>query len=209
MDIPSDISATLPSDSSTEGSGSSQPRKKRVRVQFDMDDGRGSTTQSGTPNTGTPASSTNGGEKSTALVREEVRRAIQRRLAGDGDAYDRIRDIFSADPNAVEDDGVTYRHHDPPTHQSLRNHMLGLLANVSALDGSCNGLVYAVLSSQWLGRDEEYARLFAKFLGTLAAARGAYLNSVLKMLVGYLREGGFLFFFGFFHCCVCVPLMLI
>ncbi|QSS61676.1 RNA polymerase I-specific transcription initiation factor RRN3 [Histoplasma capsulatum] len=127
-------------------------------------------------------------EKSTAMVREEVRRAIQRHLIGDSEAYDRVKEIFAADPTELEDDGSPV--YDLPSPTSLRNHLLGLFSNVSALDGSCSGLVHAVLRSEWLGRDEEYVKLFVRFLGTLAAARGTYLNSVLRVLVHGLRQAG-------------------
>jgi RNA polymerase I-specific transcription initiation factor RRN3 len=128
-------------------------------------------------------------EKSTALVREEIRRAILRHVAGDSEAYDRIKEVFTADPKNLGKDGSPMN--ELPTPTTLRNHLLGLLANVSALDSNCNGLVHAVLSSEWVGRDESYVKLFVKFLGTLAAARGVYQQSVLRMLVGNLRHGEF------------------
>ncbi|KAL1997630.1 hypothetical protein VTN02DRAFT_1233 [Thermoascus thermophilus] len=124
-------------------------------------------------------------EKSAAVIREEVRRAIQRHLAGaDREAYDRVKEIFAADPRRSDDDGSL-----PdglPSHATLKHHLMGLLANVASLDRSCAGLVHAVLGSQWLGRDQPYVKLFIRFLGNLAAAQGSYLGSVLKMLVNYL-----------------------
>ncbi|KAL4890544.1 RNA polymerase I-specific transcription initiation factor RRN3 [Aspergillus ambiguus] len=124
-------------------------------------------------------------EKSAAVVREEVRRAIQRHVSGtDSGGYDLIKEIFSVDPRREE------RHawdpYDVPTHTTLKNHLLGLLSNVAALDRSCNGLVQAVLHSEWLGRDESYVKLFIRFLGNLAAAQSSFLGSVLKMLVQHL-----------------------
>jgi RNA polymerase I-specific transcription initiation factor RRN3 len=128
-----------------------------------------------------------GFEKSAAVVREEVRRAIQRHRVGDSDAYDRVKEVFAADPKELEDDGSPL--YDLPTHTSLKNHLLGLFSNISSLDGTCSGLVHVVLASEWVGRDEAYVKLFIRFLGTLAAARGGYLNSILKMLVNGLRQG--------------------
>jgi RNA polymerase I-specific transcription initiation factor RRN3 len=131
-------------------------------------------------NTGAP-------EKSSAVVREEVRRAIQRHITGtDSEAYDRIKEIFSADPRRRDEDGMFP--YDVPTHTTLRYHLLGLLSNVASLDRSCNGLVNAVLNSVWLGRDESYIKLYIRFLGNLAAAQGSYLGPVLKMLVSYLGD---------------------
>ena len=192
MDLPSATSGSQ-SQSQSESCSSSEaerPRKKRARVTFEMDlpasnqECAAGQDQMQGPNGAVdrPAST----EKSAALVREEVRRAIQRHLAGDSDAYDRIKEIFTADPTKLEDDGSPV--YDLPTHASLKNHLQGLQANVAALDGNCNGLVHAVLSSQWIGRDEKYVKQFVRFLGTLAVAKGAYLNSVLKMLVGNLKQ---------------------
>ncbi|KAF9886643.1 hypothetical protein FE257_011283 [Aspergillus nanangensis] len=125
-------------------------------------------------------------EKSAAVVREEVRRAIQRHVSGtDSGAYDLLKEIFSMDPRKQEE-RYAMDTHELPTPTSLRNHLLGLLSNVAALDRSCNGLVQAVLYSVWLGRDESYVKLFTRFLGNLAAAQSPHLGSVLKMLVTYL-----------------------
>ena len=124
-------------------------------------------------------------EKSAAVVREEVRRAIQRHItATDSTAYDTVKDLFTADPRRRDED--YWLDFYKPTHTSLKYHLMGLMSNVASLDRSCNGLVYAVLNSQWLGRDESYVKLFIRFLGNLAAAQGTYLGAVLKMLVGYL-----------------------
>ncbi|KAA8643598.1 rDNA-binding RNA polymerase I transcriptional factor [Aspergillus tanneri] len=126
-------------------------------------------------------------EKSAAVVREEVRRAIQRHVSGSGsEAYDRIKELFSADPRRRDEDGEFSL--DVPTHTTLRHHLLGLMSNVSSLDRSCNGLVNAVLKSEWLGRDESYVKLYIRFLGNLAAAQGGNLGPVLKMLVNYMGE---------------------
>ncbi|GJP94818.1 hypothetical protein AnigIFM63604_010244 [Aspergillus niger] len=126
-------------------------------------------------------------EKSAAVVREEVRRAIQRHVSGtDSEAYDRIKETFAVDPRRRDEDNMFA--YDVPTHTSLRHHLLGLLSNVASLDRTCNGLVQAVLNSVWLGRDESYIKLYIRFLGNLAAAQGSYLGAVLKMLVNYLGE---------------------
>ncbi|KAL2007988.1 hypothetical protein VTN00DRAFT_7970 [Thermoascus crustaceus] len=163
MDI--DMSSSPPSSAASDASGDVPSPKKRPRVQFSEPD---------------VEMRVDSGEKSAAVIREEVRRAIQRHLAGaDSEAYDRVKEIFSADPRRTDDDGV-------PSHATLKHHLMGLLANVASLDRSCSGLVHAVLGSQWLGRDEPYVKLYIRFLGNLAAAQGSYLGSVLKMLVNYL-----------------------
>ncbi|CRG86665.1 RNA polymerase I-specific transcription initiation factor rrn3 [Talaromyces islandicus] len=124
-------------------------------------------------------------EKSSALVREEIRRAIQRHTSGvDSEAYTRVRKMFVIDPRTRDSDESNY----PPTPMSMIRHLMGLLSNISLLDSSCSSLVHAVLSSEWLGRDESYLKVFVRFLGNLSAAQSVYLRSVLKMLVNYLGE---------------------
>lgn len=171
MDI--DMSSSPPSSAASDASGDAPSPKKRPRVQFSEPD---------------VEMRVDGGEKSAAVIREEVRRAIQRHLSGtDSEAYDRVKEIFSADPRRTDDDGSLPD--GVPSHATLKHHLMGLLANVASLDRSCSGLVHAVLGSQWLGRDEPYVKLFIRFLGNLAAAQGSYLGSVLKMLVNYLGAG--------------------
>ncbi|KAF3483992.1 uncharacterized protein GIQ15_03316 [Arthroderma uncinatum] len=189
LSIPSDISSgsaysdsnASPTTATTPG-GSPGPRRKRARVKFDvaMDSPGSKPEASGARNDEVVA------ERNKALAREEVRRAIQRHLIGDSEAYDRIKEMFSADPKVMEEDGTPV--FDLPTPVSLKNHLMGLLGNVSSLDGSCSGLVHAILNSEWVGRDKSYVKLFVQFLATLSAARGGYLNSVLKMLVSRLCQ---------------------
>ncbi|PLB45206.1 RNA polymerase I-specific transcription initiation factor RRN3 superfamily [Aspergillus steynii IBT 23096] len=170
-----EMNLSLSSSSDSPSPDTTPSPRKRPRVQFDLRrityDGRG------------PGDS----EKSAAVVREEVRRAIQRHISGGGsETYDRVKEIFTADPRKRDEDGML--DFDVPTHTSLKNHLLGLLSNVATLDRSCNGLVTAVLNSQWLGRDESYVKLYIRFLGNLAAAQGVFLGAVLMMLVNYMAE---------------------
>ncbi|CEL06170.1 Putative RNA polymerase I specific transcription initiation factor RRN3 superfamily [Aspergillus calidoustus] len=156
------------------------PRKK-TRVQFDDD-----VEMREIPYSDKPQSGNNGTtDKSAAVVREEVRRAIQRHVSGgDSEAYDRVKEIFAIDPRRQDANGRASLN--VPTHNTLKHHLLGLLSNVAALDRSCNGLVQAVLRSEWLGRDESYVKLYIRFLGNLAAAQGSYLGAVLTMLTNYM-----------------------
>jgi RNA polymerase I-specific transcription initiation factor RRN3 len=170
--------SSLPSSSplSDAGSQDGPPSKKRARVQFESE------VQTRLL---TPQSQGSDPEKSAAVVREEVRRAIQRHVSGiDSEGYDRVKEIFTFDPRKVDE--VPY---DAPTTTSIKRHLQGLMSNVAALDRNCSGLVHAVLGSEWLGRDDSYVNLFIRFLGNLSAAQGGYLRSVLKMLVNCLGEG--------------------
>ncbi|KAL2868693.1 rDNA-binding RNA polymerase I transcriptional factor [Aspergillus lucknowensis] len=177
-----DLSLSPGSSNASETDTQSSPRKK-TRVQFDEDVEMREIPYSEKTKSGGDGTT----DKSSALVREEVRRAIQRHVSGgDSEAYDRIKEIFAIDPRRQGTNGMAPSN--VPTHHTLKQHLMGLLSNVAALDRSCNGLVQAVLASEWLGRDESYIKLYIRFLGNLAAAQGSYLGSVLKMLTNYMGE---------------------
>ncbi|KAL6231840.1 hypothetical protein BDW75DRAFT_31735 [Aspergillus navahoensis] len=177
-----DLSLSPASSIASDADGQSSPRKK-TRVQFDEDVEMREISY----NDKTQDVSQGTTDKSTAVVREEVRRAIQRHVSGgDSEAYDRVKEIFSINPRRRDANGMPPSN--VPTHNTLKHHLMGLLSNVAALDRSCNGLVQAVLDSEWLGRDESYIKLYIRFLGNLAAAQGSYLGAVLKMLANYMGE---------------------
>jgi RNA polymerase I-specific transcription initiation factor RRN3 len=131
------------------------------------------------------------GEKAPELIREEVRRGIERYAMGDTAGYERIREIFTIKQDAD----------DAPSPATIKNYLLALLGNVSLLKKSCSNLVYAVLECQWLGRDEAFVAIYVRFLGILVSARGGYVGSVLRMLVNNLCHGAYSFrpnrFIGF------------
>jgi RNA polymerase I-specific transcription initiation factor RRN3 len=115
-------------------------------------------------------------EMDPLVVREEVRRAIQRHQMGEDGAFVKIQHIF-ANPRAGE---MT------ASNQSVRIYLQALLANVSLLNKNCNTLVNTVLLSEWIGRGDAYFQLYTKFLGNLAASQGGYLSKILQMLVDLL-----------------------
>ncbi|KAJ5115260.1 hypothetical protein NUU61_001019 [Penicillium alfredii] len=170
-----------PSSMASDAAEDAPPTSKRPRVvKFDDDVKMHDPSRNGNQ----PSITT---EKSLPVVREEVRRAIHRHVSGsESEAYDRIKEIFTADPKKQDDD--TMASYELPTPTSLKHHLMGLLAHIASLDRSCNGLVNAVLNSEWLGRDDSYVKLYIRFLGNLAAAQGTYLNAVMKMLATNLRN---------------------
>ncbi|KAL9120406.1 MAG: hypothetical protein Q9187_003041, partial [Circinaria calcarea] len=117
-------------------------------------------------------------EKAPEVVREEVRRALERHALGDDAAYDQVKEVYTTNPTAE----------DAPSPKTLRNYTAALLSKVSSLNRSCSGLVHAVLKSEWLGRDETYLALFIRFLGSLISAQGMYLGDVIHMLVENLTH---------------------
>ncbi|OJI96334.1 hypothetical protein ASPVEDRAFT_35717 [Aspergillus versicolor CBS 583.65] len=177
-----DLSLSPASSIADDADGQPSPRKK-ARVQFDEDVEMREIPYSNKVQNGSHGTT----DKSAAVVREEVRRAIQRHVSGgDSEAYDRVKEIFATSPLRQDMNGMPPTN--VPTHNTLKHHLMGLLSNVAALDRSCSGLVSAVLGSEWLGRDESYVKLYIRFLGNLAAAQGSYLASVLKMLTNYMGE---------------------
>ena len=110
------------------------------------------------------------------VVKEQVRRAIERHRAREDDGYDRISAVFDtpADNRAASSSKV------------LKIHLQAVLANVANLSKDCSGLVNAVLFSEWVGRDDAYYTLFVRFLNNLAAAQRGYQTKIMLMLVDLL-----------------------
>ena len=108
------------------------------------------------------------------LVREQVRRAIQRHLNGENDeGYEKLKRIFS----------ISSTKENAPSPKVIYVHLIALLSHVSSLNKNCSDLVNAVVFSEWIGRDEKYVSLFSRFLSNLAAATTGYLWKVLRILI--------------------------
>jgi len=110
------------------------------------------------------------------VVNEQVRRAIERHLAYDHESYERIRGLFMADHDKER----------APSTKALKYHIQALEANVTRLRRECGSLVHAVVSSEWVGRDDSYVSAFVRFLGSLAVSQGGYITSIIGMLVDLL-----------------------
>ncbi|KAL0257481.1 DNA independent RNA polymerase I transcription factor [Diplodia seriata] len=116
-------------------------------------------------------------EKGIELVREEVRRAIDKHVAGDSASYDEIKTLFTARPTASA----------APSTKLLGKYVVALIGHVSLLNKNCSGLVHAVLDCQWLARDEAFKRLYVTLLASLMSAHGGYTAQVLQSLVKYFH----------------------
>ncbi|EXJ55372.1 hypothetical protein A1O7_08299 [Cladophialophora yegresii CBS 114405] len=110
------------------------------------------------------------------VLREQVRRAIERHRLREDEAYERIKGYFSTRPDKPN----------APSTKTLRLHLQALLANVTSLDKDCSGLVNAILYSEWIGREEQYYALFVRFLNNLAAAQRGYQSKIMSVLVDLL-----------------------
>lgn len=110
------------------------------------------------------------------VVKEQVRRAIERHKAGDDESFERIRDVFVATPGKPG----------APSTKNLRIHLQAILSNVANLSKESGTLVTAVLFSEWVGRDDTYYALFVRFLSNLAAAQRGFQTKIMQMLVDML-----------------------
>lgn len=110
------------------------------------------------------------------VVKEQVRRAIERHRLREDESYERIKSIFI----------TPFDKAGAPSTKVLKVHLQALLANVTALNKDCSGLISAVFSSEWIGRDEAYYALFVRFLNNLAAAQRGYQHKMMGMLVDLL-----------------------
>lgn len=118
-------------------------------------------------------------EKGIELIREEVRRAIDKHVAGDSASYDEIKTLFKSRPTASA----------APSTKLLSKYVVALIGNVSLLNKNCSGLVHAILDCQWLARDEAFKRLYVTLLASLMSAHGGYTGSVLQSLAKHFYGG--------------------
>jgi len=110
------------------------------------------------------------------VVKEQVRRAIERHRVKEDESYERIKSLFA----------ISHEKDSAPSSKVLKIHVQALLANVTALNKDCSGLVTAVLHSEWIGREDNYYALFVRFLNNLAAAQRGYQPKMMAMLVDLL-----------------------
>lgn len=129
------------------------------------------------------------------LVREEVRSALESHTrAGDekdDSGYETLRMVFISagssrghDEDARESDGSVL---DRPSSALLKKYLIALTGRVSELK-SCGKLVMAVLDLNWIGRDDTFVALFARFLGALGSAVPGFLRAILDRLVRHFVE---------------------
>ncbi|OCK77424.1 RNA polymerase I-specific transcription initiation factor RRN3 [Lepidopterella palustris CBS 459.81] len=111
-------------------------------------------------------------EKSFELVREEVRRGLDRHRADDSVGYDMIKQFLTTRPSAE----------DAPSSALLRKYVLALTSQVASLNTKCSGLVHAILGCNWLVRSEQFVGSYIRLLGGLMSAHGVWSAPVLQMI---------------------------
>lgn len=118
-------------------------------------------------------------EKAPQLIQEEVRHALEQHALGDNSGYLRVKDVFS----------VKSKTEDESSNSMLRSYTSALLGNVSSLNRSCSDLVYCVLQTPWLAREDDDVNLYIRFLANLVSAQGVFLADVVRMLTENLTTG--------------------
>jgi RNA polymerase I-specific transcription initiation factor RRN3 len=134
---------------------------KRAKVQFNEEDNK------------TEIIKAWNDDKALALVREEVRRALERHLAGDSSSYDSLRQLLTTKPFSD----------DAPSNTLLRRYIIALTGFTNLMGGRCAELVEAVLETQWLGREEDTVICYRRLLVNMIATHGGFAQTILNSLV--------------------------
>lgn len=123
------------------------------------------------------------GDRTMEEIKREVREALEEHRRGNDGPYDTLKELFANDkqrylpPIAGEED-------DTLKPQELRAYVMALTSCMPMLkEKECNGLVKTILKCSWLGRDEEFLKVYTYFLAALISAQGTYLLPVLSMIV--------------------------
>lgn len=122
------------------------------------------------------------GDRPLDDIKMEVRKALEEHLMGEDSEYDNLKDIFASDKRRLAlDDPVDAS---PMKPQELKGYVLALTNCVPLLKNrACNGLVRVVFQVSWLGRDEDFSKVYLQFLAALVSAQGSYLSIVLSVMV--------------------------
>ena len=118
-------------------------------------------------------------ERAPEVILEGVRHAIRRHALGDNAAYDELKAVFDAK-------GLEATDNSPAT---MRSYISALLSNVSSLNKTCSDLIHSVLNSEWLGREDDYVKIFVRIVVNIVSAQTNFLADVLRMLVENLHVG--------------------
>lgn len=109
-------------------------------------------------------------------IRMEVRSAIEdHNCAVTEVGFEELKEVFRPAKRGREAEA--------PSNEKIRAYLLALTSSVSLLGKSCSPLVRLILDFEWMGREEGLVKVYVHFLGNLASAQGAYVASVLSMLV--------------------------
>ncbi|KAI2614686.1 RNA polymerase I-specific transcription initiation factor RRN3 [Hypoxylon fragiforme] len=126
------------------------------------------------------------GARSVEVIKQEIRKALDSHDQGDDEDYDMLKETLSGKQIASydEDDEDEV---DPALpakrRQELKIYLVSLASFSPRMGRSCDGLVKSVLQCQWLGRDEQFAKIYVQFLAALVSAQGTRLTQVLSSII--------------------------
>ncbi|KAI1499142.1 RNA polymerase I-specific transcription initiation factor RRN3 [Biscogniauxia marginata] len=126
------------------------------------------------------------GARTVDEIKQEIRIALDRHDRGDDEEYDVLKETLSGKHVSYDeddDDGEADPALAAKQRQEFKVYLIALMSFAPRLGRSCDGLVKSILHCQWLGRDEQFAKIYIQFIGTLVSAQGPRLTQVLSTLV--------------------------
>ncbi|KAI1438025.1 RNA polymerase I-specific transcription initiation factor RRN3 [Xylaria sp. CBS 124048] len=146
-------------------------RRKRARVAFDLEN----------------IEVHEVGARPIEEIRNEVRDALDRHAQGEDEDYDMLKHTLQGKPASYLDKDDDEEDVDSVAvakqRQELKGYYIALTAFSPRLGRSCDGLVRSTLQCEWLGRDDQFAKIYIQFLAALVSAQGPRLTQVLSMIV--------------------------
>ena len=148
---------------STSSPQQGQPTPKRPRVQFKSENTVH--TLPGWDDTKTPS-----------LIKEEVKRALEKQIAGDKSALPSLGEtLVPKEKNAPR-----------LSSKVLKRYMLAITSLTSLVGrtgAAGKDFVQVILQIKWLGRDDEFVRIYQSLLSNLISMYGGYTTVVFQQLV--------------------------
>ncbi|OTA91632.1 hypothetical protein M434DRAFT_397022 [Hypoxylon sp. CO27-5] len=124
------------------------------------------------------------GTRSVDEIKQEIRKALDRHDQGDDEDYDILKETLSGKQLYDDDEDEDVDPSLPAKRrQELKVYLVSLASFSPRLGRSCDGLVKSVLQCQWLGRDDQFAKIYVQFLAALVSAQGGRLTQVLSAIV--------------------------
>ncbi|RYP76924.1 hypothetical protein DL771_001477 [Monosporascus sp. 5C6A] len=125
------------------------------------------------------------GVRSVDEVKQEIRKALDEHDRGEDEEYDVLKETLSGKQKFLYDDEDEDADPTLPEkrRQELKVYLVALSSFTPRLGRSASGLVKSVLQCQWIGRDDQFARIYTQFLASLVSAQGSCLTQVLSTIV--------------------------
>ncbi|KAI1811002.1 RNA polymerase I-specific transcription initiation factor RRN3 [Poronia punctata] len=130
------------------------------------------------------------GSRSVEEIRKEIKNALDLHAQGDDEDYDMLKQTLNGKPITFDDDDDDDDDAEGldsaaliKQRQELKGYYIALTAFTPRLGRTCDGLVKSLLQCSWLGRDDQFAKIYVQFLAALASAQGPRLGQILSTIV--------------------------